>query len=115
MNCKRNHKPVMAKIHGNARAYKEFGCPATPALTPPVSLCDDWNTGVRAGLLNNQTVGAGVRMEEVKIKTKDELQHRGNPPLVSLAGRAGFSTPFPEGMSPLGPFIFLNHIWGGRP
>src|SRR5579872_1635310 len=107
-NFNRSFNLIKAKIHGNARAYKEFGCPATPALTPPVSLCDDWKAGVRAGLLNNQTVGAGVRMEEVKIKTKgvNKHQHRGKPPLVSLSGRAGFSTPFPEGSTPLGSFIF---------
>ena len=96
-NLKQDLKQLKGKIHGNARAYKEFGCPATPAPTPTVSVTDDCNTGVGAGLYNNQ-VGAGVRSEEVKIK--DERKHRGKPPEV-----AGFSTPFPEGMSPSGSFI----------
>jgi hypothetical protein len=86
------------KIHGNARAHKDFGCSATPAPTPTVSVTDDCKAVVGAGLYNNQ-VGAGVRSEEVKIK--DERKHRGKPP-----EGAGFSTPFPEGMSPSGSFIF---------
>ncbi len=112
-NLKQDLKQLKAKIHGNARAYKEFGCPATPAPTPTVSVSDDCNTGVGAGLLNSQTVGAGVGVEEVKMK--DELQHRGKPPLVSLTGQAGFSTPFPEGLTPSGSFIFKPYISGGRP
>jgi hypothetical protein len=55
-----------------------------------------------------------VRMEEVKIKdevkvesqNKSQKKNRGKPPVVSLTGLAGFSTPFPEGLSPSGPFIF---------
>ena len=97
-NLKQDLKQHKGKIYGNARAYKDFGCSATPAPTPTVSVTDDCNTGVGAGLLNNQ-VGAGVRSEEVKIK--DERKHRGKPP-----EGAGFSTPFPEGLSPSGPFIF---------
>ena len=93
----RNVKRIYGEKAGNARAYKEFGCPATPAPTPTVSVTDDCNTGVGAGLLNNQ-VGVGVGVIEVKIK--DERKHRGKPPEV-----AGFSTPFPEGMSPSGSFI----------
>ncbi len=114
-NLSRKLNQTQVKINGNARAYKEFGCPATSAPTPPVSVSDDWKAGVGADLLNNQTVGAGVGVEEVKIKIKDELQHRGNPPLVSLTGRAGFSTPFPGGMTPSGSFIFKTYISGGRP
>ena len=55
-----------------------------------------WNTGVGAGFLNN-LVAAGAGLKELGVKTKDELQHRGKPPVVSLTGRVGFSTPFPEG------------------
>ena len=97
--------PSHFENQGNARAYKEFGCPATPAPTPTVSVTDDCNTGVGAGLLNNQ-VGAGVRSKEVKIK--DELQHRGKPP-----EGAGFSTPFPEGV-PSGDFKLLTSNQGGK-
>ena len=105
-NLKQDLKQLKGKIHGNARAYKEFGCPATPAPTPTVSVTDDCNTGVGAGLLNNQ-VGAGVRSKEVKIK--DERQHRGKPPEC-----AGFSTPFPEGLSPSGPLFLITLNQGGK-
>jgi hypothetical protein len=66
---------------------------------------------VGAGIYNNKiSVGVGVRIEEEEEeeKTKGERKHRGNPPELSLSGQAGFSTPFPEGMSPLGSFIFLT-------
>jgi hypothetical protein len=51
-------------------------------------------------------------MEEVKIKGVS--QHRGKTPEVSLTGQAGFSTPFPEGMTPSGSFILLTSISGGN-
>ena len=111
-NLMQGLKLLKAKIHGNARENMELGCSATPAPTPTVSVSDDCNTGVGAGLYNNQVgAGAGVKIEEVKMK--DELQHRGKPPVVSLTGRAGFSTPFPEGV-PFGDDYFLNSIKGGR-
>ena len=97
------------KIKRNAHERGEFCCSATPAPTPPVSLCEYWNTGVGAGIYNNKiSVGVGVRIEEEEEKTKGERKHRGKPPELSLSGQAGFSTPFPEGMSPLGSFIFLT-------
>jgi hypothetical protein len=109
MNCERNHKQVMEETSPNARESMRFGFPATPALTPPVSLCDDWNTRVRAGLLDSRTTNnAGER----DVKKKEE--HRGKPPLVSLTGRAGFSTPFPEGVVPSGSKYFSTHMQGGR-
>jgi len=99
-NLSRDLSQTQPKNRGNARAVMEFGCSATPAPTPPVSLCEYWNTGVGAGIYNNQTVvGAGVGSEE-EVKIKGERKHRGKPPEV-----AGFSTPFPEGMSPSGSFI----------
>ena len=110
-NFQQRVKQVYMKRGENAREGMEFGCSATPAPTPPVSLCEYWNTVVGAGLYNNQVVGAGVGVEEVKIK--DVRQHLGKPPFVSLTGRAGFSKPFPEGVSPSGPFIFKNLISGG--
>ena len=101
------------KIKRNAHERGEFCCSATPAPTPPVSLCEYWNTGVGAGIYNNQTVvGAGVGSEEVKIK--GERKHRGKPPELSLSGQAGFSTPFPEGMSPSGPLFLITLNRGGN-
>jgi|GEM_PF-5721462 len=101
-NLSRDLSQTQPKNGGNARAGMEFGCSATPAPTPPVSLCEYWNTGVGAGIYNNQTVvGAGVGSEE-EVKIKDERKHRGKPPELSLSGQAGVSTPFPEGMSPSG-------------
>ena len=93
----------------NARAHNEFGCSSTPAPTPPGSVEMTRKAGVGAGLSNNQVgAGAGVRREEVKIKGVS--QHRGKPPKIC----AGFSTPFPEGMTPSGSFIFLTSISGGN-
>jgi hypothetical protein len=114
MNFNQDHKQVIAKNEGNARAHNEFGCSSTPAPTPTGS-DKTINTGVGAGLYNNQ-VGAGVRMEEVKIKgvSQKQNQHRGKPPDSSLPGQAGFSTPFPGGMIPSGSFIFLTSISGGN-
>ena len=104
-NLSRGLNQTQPEIGGNARAYKEFGCPATPAPTPPGSVMMTRKAGVGAGISNNQVgAGAGVKIEEVK--TKGERQHRGKPPVVSLTGRAGFSTPFPEGMTPSGSFIY---------
>ena len=97
---------IKAEKTGNARVYKEFGCSSTPAPTPPGTDRSTRKAGVGAGILNNQVgAGAGVKMEEVK--SKGERQHRGKPPVMSLTGRAGFSTPFPEGMTPSGSFINL--------
>jgi hypothetical protein len=110
---------IYFKIGENARAHNEFGCSSTPAPTPPVSSTDSRKAGVGAGLYNNQ-VGAGVRMEEVKIKgesqnqSQKQNQHHGKPPDSSLSGRAGFSTPFPEGLIPSGSLIFLTSISGGN-
>ena len=115
---KRGFNRIKGKRFGNAHAYKEFGCSATPAPTPPGSERVTRKAGVGAGLYNNQ-VGAGVKMEEVKIKgesqnqSQRQHQHRGKPPLVSLAGRAGFSTPFPRWVDPEGSFIFSVYS-GGR-
>ncbi len=123
-NLSQRLNQTQPQIKGNARAYKEFGCSSTPAPTPPGTDRYTRKAGVGAGLYNNQIVGAGVRMEEVKIKdevkVKGESQnqsqkqsqkkHRGKPPVVSVTGLAGFSTPFPEGLSPLGPVYFLNLI-----
>ena len=96
------------KIEGNARFYMEFGCSSTPAPTPPVSVSDDWNSVVGAGLSNNQVgAGAGVKILEVKEEAKayGERQHREKPPCMSLTGPAGFFTLFPEGTTPKGrPF-----------
>ena len=108
-NLSRDLSQTQLKNKGNARAGMEFGCSATPAPTPPVSLCEYWNTGVGAGLYNNQTVvGAGVGSEE-EVKIKGERKHRGKPPEV-----AGFSTPFPEGMSPSGPLFLITFKRGGK-
>lgn len=115
-NLRQDLKQLKDEMDGNARAYKEFGCSSTPAPTPPGSVEMTRKAGVGAGLYNNQTVvGTGVRKEEEK---KDELQHRGKPPVVSLSGRAGFSTPFPEGRTPngelpLGVLYFFNPMQGG--
>jgi hypothetical protein len=113
-NLSRRLNQTQPKNEGNARACNDFGCSATPAPTPPGTDRYTRKAGVGAGLYNNQTVGAGVRMEEVevmmkrrlRIKVESQKQHRGKPPYVSLMGQAGFSTPFPEGLSPSGPFIF---------
>ena len=115
MKCNENHKQVIAKRGENARAHMMVGCSSTPAPTPTGSDRSTSNKGVGAGLYNNQ-VGAGVRMEEVKIKgeSQKQNQHHGKPPDSSLSGRAGFSTPFPEGMIPSGSFIFLTSISGGN-
>ncbi|HET9869997.1 MAG TPA: hypothetical protein VFR02_05825, partial [bacterium] len=86
-------KQLKAEIGGNTRTHKEFGCSSTPAPTPPGSVEMTRKAGVGAGILNNQ-VAAGAGLEGVRVKTKDE--HRGKPPVVSLTGRVGFSTPFPE-------------------
>ncbi len=109
-NLTRRLTQTQPKIKRNAHERGEFCCSATPAPTPPVSLCEYWNTGVGAGIYNNKiSMGVGVRIEEVEEeKTKGERKHRGKPPELSLSGQAGFSTPFPEGMSPLGSFIFLT-------
>ncbi len=97
-------KQLLVKNARNTRAYKEFGCPATPAPTPPGTDRSTRKAGVGAGFLNNQVgAGAGVKMEEVK--SKGVRQHRGKPPVMSLTGRAGFSTPFPEGMTPSGSLL----------
>ena len=102
-------KQLLVKNARNTRAYKEFGCSATPAPTPPGTDRSTRKAGVGAGISNNQVgAGAGVGGEDLKIK--GVRQHRGKPPVMSLTGRAGFSTPFPEGMSPSGPFIFLTSI-----
>lgn len=106
---KQDLKQLKAEMNENARETEEFGCSSTPAPTPPVSSTDSRNTVVGAGLYNNQVgAGVGVKIEEVKeeAKTYGERKHRGKPPLVSLTGRAGFSTPFPEGLTPSGLNIF---------
>jgi hypothetical protein len=100
-NLSRDLSQTQPKIKGNARAGMEFGCSATPAPTPPGTDRSTRKAGVGAGISNNQkVVGAGVGSEE-EVKIKGERKHRGKPPEV-----AGFSTPFPEGMSPSGSFIF---------
>ncbi len=64
---KQDLKQLKAKIEGNARVYKEFGCSSTPAPTPTVSVSDDCNSVVGAGISNNQiSRGAGVKTKEVE-------------------------------------------------
>jgi len=111
-NLTRFLKQLLAKNTRNTRTHKEFGCSSTPAPTPPGSIKMTWNTGVGAGLLNN-LVAAGAGLKELGVKTKDEQQHRGKPPVVSLTGRVGFSTPFPEGV-PFGDLYLSTSIEGGR-
>jgi len=113
MNGKRSGKQLTVKITGNARERVGFGCPATPAPTPPVSLCEYRKAVVGAGLLYSRIqVGAGVKMK-IRIKNKVESQkqsqnkHREKPPVVSLKGLAGFFTLFPEGCPPLGVHFFI--------
>ncbi len=118
-NLKRNLKQLKGKNGRNAHETGVFDCPATPALTPPASLCDDWKSVVRAGLLDSRIiVDVGVKNEEeVKIKIESQKksqnqsqrqqQNRGNPPVLSLTGLARFSTPFPEGWTLWGP-LFIN-------
>ena len=115
MNGKRSGKQLTVKITGNARERVGFGCPATPAPTPPVSLCEYRKAVVGAGLLYSRIqVGAGVKMK-ISIKNKVESQkqsqsqnkHREKPPVVSLKGLAGFFTLFPEGCPPLGVHFFI--------
>jgi hypothetical protein len=109
-NLSQGLSQTQPKIEGNARVYKEFGCSSTPAPTPPVSVSDDWNSVVGAGISNNQVnAGAGVSVLEVKEETKaySEQQHREKPPCMSLTGPAGFFTLFPEGMTPSGS-LFLK-------
>ena len=50
-NLSQRLSQTQPKIEGNARVYKEFGCSSTPAPTPPVSVSDDCNSVVGAGLL----------------------------------------------------------------
>ena len=77
-NLKQDLKQLKAKRPRNAREDMEFGCSATPAPTPPVT-DSNWNSGVGAGISNNQVgAGAGVGGEDLKIK--DVRQHRGKPP-----------------------------------
>jgi hypothetical protein len=111
---------IKAGKTGNARERVGFGCPATPAPTPPVSLCEYRKAVVGAGLLYSRIqVGAGVK-KKISIKNKVESQkqsqsqkkHREKPPVVSLKGLAGFFTLFPEGV-PFGVFYVLTSIQGG--
>ena len=92
---------------GNAHAYKEFGSSSTPAPTPPGTDRSTRKAGVGAGILNNQ-VGAGAGVKKLEVKYKGERQHRGKPPVLSLMGQAGFSTPFPEGFGPFGGQVFIQ-------
>jgi len=129
MNCKRNHKQLKAKIHGNARERQRFACLATPDPTLPASLHDGWNSIVGSGLLDRLTPkSAGVKNQDknkqMRIKTKGKVKRNSNtntvenPPnnllVMKQVWDAGFSTPFPEG-GPLGACYFLNHISGGKP
>ncbi len=129
MNCKRTHKQLMAKIHGNARENQGFACLATPDPTPPGSSSDRRKAVVGSGLLDRLTPkSAGAKDEEelknLRIKTKDKVKGNGktntveNPPNNLLVMKqvmdAGFSTPFPEG-GPFGACYFLNLISGGKP
>lgn len=95
----------------NARIRGMFCCPSTPAPTPPGSIVMTRNTGVGAGLLDSRSeVGAGVG--GVRIKTKRNTVE--NPPVRSLTGPAGFSTPFPEGAT-LWVGYLSNLMTGGKP
>ena len=131
MNCKRNHKQLKAKIHGNARERQRFACLATPDPTLPASLHECWNSIVGSGLLDRLSPkNAGVKDQnknkqikntdtaKVKSKVNSNTNTVENPPSNLLVMKqvwdAGFSTPFPEG-GPLGACYFLNHISGGKP
>ncbi len=112
-NVEQRLKQSQGKKTGNAHDFRQFDCPPTPAPTPPVSSSDSRKSGVGAGLSDSRIiVGVGVKYEEVEEKTKGESQkqsqnqHRGKPPLESLKRLAGFSTPFPEGLTPLGSIVF---------
>ena len=104
-NVERRLKQSQVKGVRNAHKLWTFGCPATPALTPPVSLCDDWKSVVRAGFFDSR-IQVSVSMKNEEEKIKGERQHRGKPPVGSLTGLAGFSTPFPEGLTLSGSGIF---------
>ena len=47
---KRDDNQLCMKSGMNTRIEAEIGCPATPAPTLPVSLCDYWSSIVGAGL-----------------------------------------------------------------
>ena len=114
-NLKQDLKQLKAKNTRNARESGMFCCPSTPAPTPPGSKVMIWNTGVGAGLLDSRSeVGAGERVVREE-KKKDERKQRGKPPMWSLLGLAGFSTPFPEGVVPFGDLYFLTSIKRSRP
>jgi hypothetical protein len=93
----------------NSRSFVRFGCSSTPAPTPPVSIIDYWNSGVGAGISNNQ-IGAGGGVKEKGVKSEVVRQQREKPPSMSLTGLAGFFTLFPEGMTPSGSLFFKPYF-----
>jgi hypothetical protein len=130
MNCKRNHKQLKAKIHGNARERQRFACLATPDPTLPASLHESWNSIVGSGLLDRLTPkDAGVKDQDkyqqikntdtakVKSKVNGNTKTVENPPSNLLVMKqvleAGFSTPFPEG-NPFGAWYLLTLGNGGK-
>jgi hypothetical protein len=131
MNCKRNHKQLKGKIHGNAREKQGFACLATPDPTLPASLHECWNSIVGSGLLDRLTPkSAGVKDQDknqqikntdtakVKSKVNSNTNTVENPPsnllVMKQVWEAGFSTPFPEG-SPFGAGYLLTLGNGGKP
>ncbi len=129
-NVNRGVKQSHTEKCGNARERGMFGCPATPAPTPPGSVMMTRKAVVGAGLLDNQTrAGAGVKevsdLSLLRIKAKVKVNGNGNgktntvenPPINLLVMKqvlgAGFSTPFPEGV-PFGDVYLSNHMQGGR-
>jgi len=77
-----------------AHVEAKKGCPATPAPTLPVSLCDYWNSIVGAGLSDSQQLNVGVR--EVEVRRKETAWKTPQPVPTGTGFGAGFSKPFPE-------------------
>lgn len=69
-NFKRDVKQLYPDWNEITRNGLGFGCPATPAPTLPVSLCDSRNSIVGAGLSDSHQSNAGGR-EEMKEEAKD--------------------------------------------
>ena len=120
MNFNHSFNQLKPEKNKNARKRQGFACLATPDPTLPASLHDGWNSIVGSGLLDRLTPkSAGVKEEELKnlkIKAKGKVKSNGNtntvenPPNNLLVMKqvldAGFSTPFPEGGTLLGPLFF---------
>jgi len=101
-NFNRSFKRIKGK--GVEKTFKNprFVCPATPALTLPVSNTYE-RSRVRAGLLDRLTYKDTGTSNAIINK-----QQTWKTPLSAPKGRkfyAGFSIPFPEGWTPLGSLI----------